>query len=435
VVSARRRSGRQPARRALTGPSSAVLALAAVLSPAAVLGCDVEPVTEIVIVVDTDLDVPAAVDAIRITVSDADETMQEATADLAAGAPRPVTLGLVSSTGTGTLEVVAAGEREGVEIIRRTARVSFVTGRTLVYRMDLWSRCMGVLCGAERSCGDAGCRSHDVDPAELVDWNGAPPGPPDATAEPDAGVDDGGRFDSGAAEAGIGDADVLDAPGETDAFMPDTGPPDTGPPVGCSAASECDDGRTCTLDECTDRICVHTPRDTACDDGIPCTTDRCDIASGCQYVADDGMCDDGIECMIDRCDRLYGCMATPSDAVCGAGGTCSATGCVGPPRFGEVYTTIIAPRCGPCHITDSPPAGMLPMGNESIAYTSMVGVVARCGGGANTLVIPGDAARSLLWRKVSDVDLCGQRMPRMDESLSASEIDLIARWINGGALE
>ena len=59
------------------------------------------------------------------------------------------------------------------------------------------------------------------------------------------------------------------------------------------------------------------------------------------------------------------------------------------------------------------------MSTQTQAYLSLVGAAATCGTG-NVRVIPGDSARSLLWRKVSGVDLCGDLMPRMSMSLSGS---------------
>jgi hypothetical protein len=49
-------------------------------------------------------------------------------------------------------------------------------------------------------------------------------------------------------------------------------------------------------------------------------------------------------------------------------------------------------------------------------------------------VVAGDAASSLLWNKVSGVDLCGQRMPLNRPPLLRDEIDAIQDWINAGAL-
>lgn len=419
------------------------------------LGCSTASVTEIVVVADTDLSVPADVDAIRISVTDALGNTQEGLADLAGGAPRPVTLGLVSQSGEGTLEVVVIGERDEIEIVRRTARVRFERGRTLALRMDLWQRCVAVLCGAERACGDAGCRPMDVDPAELTEWNGTPPPPPDAAPEADAGPDAGMHVDAGHE---IDAARPVDAAWPTDsAVRMDTGSPvDGAVPVDayaaedapdidaawpdawiaeCGADAECDDGWTCTADACELGRCTHVTRDTACDDGVACTSERCDAVLGCVYEASDAACDDGIPCTTNTCDRLMGCVSVPVHATCGGGSYCDATGgCTVAPTFTDIYA-IVSARCAPCHTTATTRGGRLDMATQAVAYASLVGVTATCGAGVNTRVVPGDSSHSLLWRKVAGVDLCGVRMPRMQTPLDDADIAQIAHWIEAGALE
>ena len=52
-----------------------------------------------------------------------------------------------------------------------------------------------------------------------------------------------------------------------------------------------------------------------------------------------------------------------------------------------------------------------------------------------TLVVPGDAASSLLFNKVaSDTPPTGARMPLREAPLSAESIELIRDWIDQGAL-
>ena len=382
------------------------------------LACSADPLTEIVVVADTDLAVPRELDAIRIVVTDEQGQEREALADLAAGAPRPVTLDLVARNGLRTLGVVVIGELGGVEMLRRTARVRFRERRTVALRMDLWSACRGELCGAERTCGDDGCRSVEIADADLSDWTGEPPSPraPDASATMDAGVPmDASMPRDARVDAPLQrDAQVpldagLDAP--IDARMPIDAPPDAYEPPDawvpeCMQAEECDDGWSCTQDACTEGRCTHVPLDEACDDGIDCTTQRCDVVLGCVYDARDERCEDGHSCTTHTCDPLVGCRTTALHSMCGSGNYCdSTTGCTTAPTFTEVYTTVITPRCGPCHLTSATRGGMLDMATQEMAYSELVGVTATCGGGVNTIVIPGDASRSLLWRKVAAVDL------------------------------
>jgi hypothetical protein len=302
----------------------------------------------------------------------------------------------------------------------------------------------------------------DVDPSELVEWTGAPPPVADASAS-DAGLDarawpsDGSHaldahasMDTGTDAPATYDAFALDdafgtldaGEGDDASATPDDAsvPPDawTAPDAWiaeCAGAAECDDGFACTEDTCDLGRCVHAPRDAACDDGIACTTERCDTALGCVYDASDAACDDGVSCTTNTCDRLFGCVATPVHASCASGSYCDlATGCTTGPTFTDIYSGIVSVRCSPCHVTTTPRSGTLDMGAQDVAYTSLVGTVARCGAGVNTRVIPGDSAHSLLWRKVAGVDLCGVRMPRMLAPLDDAQIATIAHWIDSGAL-
>ncbi len=72
-------------------------------------------------------------------------------------------------------------------------------------------------------------------------------------------------------------------------------------PDGCSdtlSASitilDCDDGDPCTVDECDDEECEHSP---LCIDGDPCTADSC-INGQCIFTP---LCDDGDPCTVDQC--------------------------------------------------------------------------------------------------------------------------------------
>ena len=55
------------------------------------------------------------------------------------------------------------------------------------------------------------------------------------------------------------------------------------------------------------------------------------------------------------------------------------------------------------------------------------------GGGSGVAVVPGDAADSLLVKKIRGVDIDGQRMPLGKEPLSKDVIDKIVKWIDEGA--
>lgn len=106
---------------------------------------------------------------------------------------------------------------------------------------------------------------------------------------------------------------------------------DLDPPCGCTPL-DCDDGLTCTIDECDPNgdVCVHTPDDNLCDNGLDCDgLEFCDPIKDCQPgdpidcthlddqciigecdestlecetapVGDDEPCDDGLFCTVDE---------------------------------------------------------------------------------------------------------------------------------------
>lgn len=244
--------------------------------------CSSSPLTELVIVVDTDLDVPAELDSVRIEVPGAQQ--ERVTVSFGAGAPRPATLTLVNDrTALGPVNILVTGFAAGGEVIERGATdVFFVRGERRMLRLDLLRSCRGVECGPEQTCEDGACRAASVDPGELSEWD-----PPTPLEGSDGGV-----------------------PGDVDAALDDAGP------VGCEPGDACDDGVACSEDACVDGVCTHTLDDAACDDGVECTRDICDSLLGCRNPPNDSACDDGFSCTSDRCDPVDGCGHSPEHAVC-----------------------------------------------------------------------------------------------------------------------
>ncbi len=135
----------------------------------------------------------------------------------------------------------------------------------------------------------------------------------------------------------------------------------------------CDDGKTCTYDNCLGGNCQHPPAtgpctdDSACttgdkcsdgdcvgisivcDDGNGCTKDGCDLAKGCTISNDDGafcndgtvctvadtckggvclpgaltVCDDGNPCTTDSCNAKTGCVMAANSLPCSDGDVCT----------------------------------------------------------------------------------------------------------------
>lgn len=120
-------------------------------------------------------------------------------------------------------------------------------------------------------------------------------------------------------------------------------------------------------------------------------------------------------------------------AGCGSGRTIGAGLAGQPVTLSRDVQPIFTANCAfaGCHAGSAPQLGLDLSAGE--AFASLVNV--------DSLwipqlkrVVPGDSANSFLYQKVSqDSPAAGARMP-IGGSLTAAEIDLIRRWIDGGAL-
>ncbi|NCQ60961.1 MAG: hypothetical protein GW913_09890, partial [Myxococcales bacterium] len=184
--------------------------------------------TQLVVVVDSDLDIPVQIDTVRVDVlgpsggSASEQQASSSSADL------PLTLSVrPAGSALGPIHVAAVGLLGGVEVVRQTARVTLVSGETRMLRMRLSADCVGVACSADQTCASGACG--DV-PTTTEPWPGHPP-TRDAAVTIDGGSDGG---------------------------------PDGGPDAGdCSTDTDCDDGLGCTVDRCAAGVCVNAPDDPA----------------------------------------------------------------------------------------------------------------------------------------------------------------------------
>lgn len=130
--------------------------------------------TRIVVVVDTDLSVPAELDAVEVEVTDTTGRTQISTGVLA-GAPLPRTVTLVWSGGAlGPVSVRVIGTigTAGAPVVERHARVWFVPGGTMALRLGLIRSCVRVICASLETCSGSGCRGDEVAPGEFEEWTG-----------------------------------------------------------------------------------------------------------------------------------------------------------------------------------------------------------------------------------------------------------------------
>jgi len=123
------------------------------------------------------------------------------------------------------------------------------------------------------------------------------------------------------------------------------------------------------------------------------------------------------------------------------------------PTFTNVYANVIGARCTGCHRPGGSGvnAGQLDMSTQVAAYANLVGVLsAGTGAGASGItcasiamprVKPSDSAGSLLYNKVATklagtMAACGSPMPLPGAAtpLTQAQVNLIAAWIDAGAL-
>ncbi len=100
--------------------------------------------------------------------------------------------------------------------------------------------------------------------------------------------------------------------------------------VGCvpGTGGSCDDGISCTWDNCDDSTgdCTHEPQDYLCDDDLYCNGEEtCSATSGCvSGTAPDCSADDGIACTVEECDESAGeCVHRPDNGACDDGVLCN----------------------------------------------------------------------------------------------------------------
>ncbi len=182
------------------------------------------PLTEVTVVVDTDLTVPSEIDEIRMIVDGPSGATKTAIAKLGAGEPRPPrSLALVHEDGPlEPLKVVVQGRLKSKVVLSREASLAFVEGKHVVLLMHLVRACVDMTCADKKTCSERGCVDIAVDANSLKSWNGSPPklssNDPDldgSMSTPDGSVDN----DSSVADGGPADAQMPNDSGTGDGGM------------------------------------------------------------------------------------------------------------------------------------------------------------------------------------------------------------------------
>ena len=275
------------------------------LCACAAAGCH-EPVTEDVLVVDSDLSVPGEIDGVTIEGAGApiDLDLQ------AGGVTLPATLGLLpTGANPQPFALVVEGTRQGQVVVSRSAtNVRFFHGQRHALLLSLLRVCA---CLTPPCAAPSDPRCADLDAPALVPLD--PQNLP-ALARP---------FDGGADVPIDGGADApLDTAADGPATL-DSGGPDLAPPPPLGLGSSCSGGDQCASGNCADGVC--------CADA--CVCGQCNGATPGTCVPAAADSDPKGSCGAYTCDRAGSCRTACSDAFgscstsCKNGYYCSGTIC------------------------------------------------------------------------------------------------------------
>lgn len=114
---------------------------------------------------------------------------------------------------------------------------------------------------------------------------------------------------------------------------------------------------------------------------------------------------------------------------CGGGGDSTPTGPTANVSFSSSIQPIFTSFCISCHPTNGQ-ASFLPL-TSNVSYINLVNKTSTQSGGG-TLVIPGNSADSILYKRVSGNSV-GDQMPKGGPFLSTTDQNLIKTWIDEGA--
>lgn len=131
--------------------------------------------TQIVLVVDTDLDVPGELTRVDIDVLNSVASPTRVSVDLTEGGPVPLTLGITSRRSDADVRVQVRGYLADGGLLVRDAATRLSPGSSRMLRVVLARRCVEAGCAGELTCDETGCRAVDIEPGELPDWSGSAP--------------------------------------------------------------------------------------------------------------------------------------------------------------------------------------------------------------------------------------------------------------------
>jgi hypothetical protein len=162
---------------------------------------DSQPLTQVMVVVDSDM---AQIDSVRVRVDGMGDTKLANANDLDKH-PLPRTIAIVYRGGPlGPITVTAeALDSDATTLVSRRAQFSFARGRNVTLELELQQSCIAPKCDlAKQTCIAGACKSPKVDTSKLSDWTGDLPNQSDAGIDGDGGEDSGIGMGGGAATGG-----------------------------------------------------------------------------------------------------------------------------------------------------------------------------------------------------------------------------------------
>ncbi|MDO9016935.1 MAG: hypothetical protein Q8S73_20280 [Deltaproteobacteria bacterium] len=359
--------------------------------------------TELVVVVDTDLEVPAEVDRIEVTIAGPSGRSTVSASDLGPGASLPSSVGLVPERGAALSPVVitVVALHQGRTRVSRVVETGFVAGARRLVPLFLQRACEGHPCPTGETCIAGVCATRLVRPEELPAFDGLVTrldggGSFDGAVDAPTSVDDATGVDQPRDAIDAGDAgDVGDAPARADLSpdAPSDAPSDAPRPTdlgsvrddgrpdstlvtdtadaGTADAGGCDGDRPCPSNlTCCGGSCVDLRRDlahcSACGracgvapGSIPrCVDGRCDYSCTPGHGDCDGAATNGCEARLDTLDHCgacgRSCALTHATSACSAGACAIARcaegygDCDGDPTNGCEAPLDTTRDCGAC---------------------------------------------------------------------------------------